>query len=336
VTVTQRPTIRQVAERAGVSRMTVSRVLNNQSERFSEETRRRVLQTVREFEYVPVAQPTTQRRQIATRILSLFFDGAPMQSLWGLPTFWGLSEAARELGYDLLTVLRERPDWMMDQEELQFMDRRSDGLIFIAPVERGDVFKALVRHKLPVVTCYTADVPDGVPSVVLDNAGAMKLTTQHLIDHGHKRILHITPPPLRSDFRERRLGYEQAMRQAGLKPSCLEATTSTDDIPKLMQTLKRGSFTAIVCATDALAVAAWDIADKNGLSVPADLSVTGMDDLAAPAQRGLTTVHFSCEEVGRRAIHAAVRLIQGEEYSQCSSVVPVELVERSSVAPPRS
>lgn len=340
VTVTERSSIRQVAERAGVSRMTVSRVLSDGNHQVAEETRRKVLEAVRELEYVPVAQPMTQSRQIETRIIGLVFDYTPLESFWGLTTFLGFRQAARLHDYDLLVLTRDRPEWMTDREEMQYLDRRSDGFIFIAPLGHYQLLESLAKRKLPIVTCYTKDAPPEVPAIVLDNQKAMHQAVQCLHEAGHKRILHLTTYPHRSDFLDRRLGYEQAMQQRRLEPLVLEVNSIyTEEAPALLlKTLRKHQITGVVCNTDASAAFVWDIAEANGLKVPKDLSITGMDDLAAQAQRGLTSVHFSCEEVGRRAIEAIVGLIDGGDSQKQRSAnqdpVPVELVVRRSVAPP--
>ena len=316
--------------------MTVSRVLNGNDSGFSNETRERVLKVVRELEYVPVAQPVTQSRNFETRVIGLHFVGTHFEGLWGQPTFFGFREAAQRLDYDLLVHTRARPDWMGDQEEMQFLDRRSDGLIFIAPNEQRQLLETLVKRKLPVVACYMGDVPPGVPWIVVDNRDAMAQAVQCLHEKGHERILHLTALPWRSDFQARAAGYEHAMQARGLEPVVLtmEQWPSPQVARYLVQTIKQHRITAVVGHNDASAIFAWDVAQANGLRVPEDLSVIGMDDLAKPAQRGLTSVHFSCEEVGRRALEAVVELIQGRDYHSEKCIVPVELVERSSVAPP--
>lgn len=336
VTVTSRPTIRQVAELAGVSRMTVSRVLSDRSDQVAEPTRQRVLEVVRELEYVPVPQPMVHSRHIETRILGLVFDGTPLEGQWGLPTFWGMREAATKHDYDLLTLLRVRPDWMIDKEELQFLDRRSDGFIFVAPQNRRQTLETLVRHQLPAVACFTTDVPSSVPTIVLDNFGALQKSVQHLISRGHQRILHLTTSHQRSDFLERRRGYEQAMQTAGLEPLVLadNRLLTTGDADPFIEAVRRHRITAVACANDSWATYVLDAAQAKGLKIPEDLSVIGMDDLAEPAKRGLTSIRFSCEEIGRRAVEAIVDLKQGGDGKSVNPVVPVELVERSSVAPP--
>jgi LacI family transcriptional regulator len=337
VTVTSRPSIRQVAEIAGVSRMTVSRVLNDRNgSAVAEETRRRVLQAVRELEYVPVAQPTRQNRHIETRIIGLVFDGTAFEGLWGLPTFLGLREAALQHGYDLLTILRQPPEWALDKTELYFLDRRTDGLIFIVPRGRNQVFRALRREKIPVVSCFIDDVPRGVPSVTVDNFGAMQLATQHLIDRGHRRILHLTIAAARSDFAERINGYETTMRAAKLKPLVLSGNDFSNQsfATQFLQTIRRHRISALACASDGLALSAWDFAAAQNIKIPEELSLVGMDNLNQGAERGLSSIRFSCEEIGRRAFEAVLQRIGGGEAPIKNSVVPVELVERASVASP--
>lgn len=316
--------------------MTVSRVLSGTDSGFTNETRERVLKVVRELEYVPVAQPVTQSRNFETRVIGLHFVGTHFEGVWGQPTFFGFREAAQRLDYDLLVHTRTRPEWMADQQEMQFLDRRSDGLIFIAPVDQGQVLETLVKRKLPVVACYMGDVPPEVPWIVVDNRDAMTQAVQCLHEKGHGRILHLTVSARRTDFQARLDGYEQAMQQRNLEPLVLKAENlpAPEIAGELMKIIRQHDITAVIGHNDAAATFAWDVAEEHGLKVPQDLSVIGMDDLAQPAQRGLTSVHFSCEEVGRRAMEAVVELIQGRTYEPEKCVVPVELVERASVAPP--
>jgi LacI family transcriptional regulator len=317
--------------------MTVSRVLNERNgSSVAEETRQRVLQAVRELDYIPVAQPAMQSRHIETRIIGLVFDGTEFEGLWGLPTFLGLREAAIKHGYDLLTILRQTPEWALDNEELRFLDRRTDGLIFIVPKHRDKVFKTLLREKIPVVSCFIDDVPRGVPSVTVDNFGAMQLATQHLIDHGHRQILHLTIGDMRADFIERKNGYENTMLAAKLKPQVLSGSDFSDEkfTTKFLQKIRRHRITALACASDGLAVSAYDFAIAHNLKIPADLSIIGMDDLNRAAERGLSSIRFSCEEIGRKAFESIIQIIQGGETPIENSVVSVELVQRPSVAPP--
>lgn len=97
--------------------------------------------------------------------------------------------------------------------------------------------------------------------------------------------------------------------------------------------LKRRAVTAVIAANDDYALRALAAVKEIGLSVPADISIIGMDDIPDAASHGLTTLRFSCEEVGRCAVEAVVRMITGEKSRACSRVLPVQMIERSSVAP---
>jgi DNA-binding LacI/PurR family transcriptional regulator len=325
-----------VAEHAGVSRMTVSNVMRARSGKVSAETMARVLQSVRELEYTPVPQPTTQSRHVETRIIGLVFDRVEVEDPWGLPTYRGMRDSALACGYDLLTLLRAPAGWMLDAQELHFLDRRCDGLIFVVPKDRYSTLEALVQHQVPVVTCFIDDAPAGVASVVLDNAGAMRQAVEHLIAHGHRKILHLIDPDERSDFLHRRQGYEAAMRVAGLEPIVERHQTFFDvNLAATRALLKRREITAIVCPNDSCALQTLDLLERLHLSVPRDLSLIGMDDLPAAMERGLTTFRVSCEDVGRLAIEAVVRLMGGADFRDCSRVLPVEMVERNSVGSPR-
>jgi DNA-binding LacI/PurR family transcriptional regulator len=315
--------------------MTVSRVLSGSDQGFSEETRRKVLEAVRELDYVPVTQPMTQSRRNVTRVIGLVFDCTPFNSVWGLPTFMGFHEAAQKHDYDLLTLTRACPEWMTDREEMQFLDRRNDGFIFIAPDGKYQLLEALVKRDIPVVACYRKNVPPEIPAIVLDNHDAMHQVVQCLGSNGHERILYLTIDEDRSDFHDRRSGYEQAMLARQLEPMVHDiGRLSPHDAELLVKTVRDRRITAIAGHTDGSASFAWDALEAHGFKIPQDISITGMDDMADSAQRGLTSVHFSCEEVGRRAMEAVVNIVEVGRRDTCRSIVPVKLIERSSVTHP--
>lgn len=333
-----RSSIRDVAERAGVSAVTVSNVLRGRSSRASAETRDRVLEAARALNYVPVAQPATQSRKTQTQVIGLVFDQVSIRDNWGFPTFLGLQSAGVEHGYDLLTVLRAQPEWMAEADEARFLDRRTDGFIFVVPNERDSVLETLVHHRIPAVVCYTTGGQKGVAEILIDNAEAMRQTTGYLISQGHTRILHLAQNIERSDFLHRRQGYEETMRGAGLEAVIFDGHGIWEDEREkmLLETIAKHNITALACSSDATAAEAWDLAEANGIQIPEELSITGMDDLPEHASRGLTTVSFSCEDIGRWAVEAILRMGQGDSAESCSKNVPVELIVRESVRPPRS
>jgi len=333
VTVTSRPTIRKVAERAGVSRMTVSRVLGDRNDLVSEETRRRVLDVVRELEYVPVAQPMMQSRKVETRIIGLVFDLAPIEGPFGIAIFIGLRESAKKYDYDLLTLVRDAPEWMNGREELQFLNRQCDGVIFISPAQRYKTIETLSQHNIPVVCCHTNDVPAQIPCVLLDNFGAMYQMTQHLIENGHTNIMHVGSCMIRPDFAEREAGYRKAMLDAGLQPVVYNLDYRNEvSLRGFLESMERHNTTAFNCVSDAQAFCVWDVMMVQGMRVPQDISITGMDNIRKEVvSRGLTTIVTPLEESGTQAFGMMMELMDKGYGSVEDVTLPVQLVKRTSV-----
>lgn len=329
-----RSSIRQVAARAGVSHVTVVNILRGRGSRASEETRERVMEAVRELNYVPIAQPQTQRRHIETRIIGLVFDQFNIEeSLFGLSTFRGLREGAREHNYDLLTLCRDEPTWALGGEELQFLDRRCDGFIFVGPYKRREVFDAITRYGIPLVSCFNADVPDAVPIVQPDDEEAMRLAVEHLRAKGHRKIAHLAGPESHSDARQRRVAFERCAARLGFKQPYIQTGRGGAWWPNSdeMSELLRQDVTGVVCINDSQALELWDVAEKQGVRVPRDLSLIGVDSIPEAQERGLSSIGYSPTEIGRLAMDSLVALINQEEEAQLSHRVPVHLVERESV-----
>jgi DNA-binding LacI/PurR family transcriptional regulator len=333
VTVTLRPTIRQVAERAGVSRMTVSRVLGGHDDLVSETTRQRVLAAVRELEYIPVVQRVTQSRRVETRIIGLVFDGTPFEGPFGLATFIGLREGAKEYDYDLLTLIRDVPKWMLGKEELQFLNRRCDGIIFVSPHERYKTVETLMQHNIPVVCCHTNDVPKQAPCVIFDNFGAMYQMTEYLISQGHRHIMHVGSCTERSDFAAREEGYRKAMLDARLQPVVFNLDYKNDRLVRgFFEQIERNNITALNCVSDTQAFCAWDIAMVRGINIPQEISITGMDNVQKEViSRGLATVAISLEQSGKQAFEVMMKLMKEGYWSVEDVTLPFQIIKRTSV-----
>jgi LacI family transcriptional regulator len=327
-----RTTVRDVAREAGVSHRTVVNVLNGRQNETSPATRERVLNVARELNYIPVAQPATQHRHVETRIIGLVFDSVDWESYWGMRTFQGLREGAKKHGYDLLTILRESPDWATNQQELRFLDRRSDGLIFMAPRNRDDVFKALIEHNIPAVSCYMDDVPEGVACITVDNVEAMRMAVHYLVEMGHERILFLASNAPRSDFKHRIEGYLLGMEEAKLAPNAVPLDLNGNWHPRALAEIKDREATAVICIVDMLAYELQEYLEQQGWKIPDDLSLVGMDDIPVSAERGLTTIRISGADVGRLSIESMVELIGGGKAENSHKVAPVEMVYRNTVA----
>lgn len=329
-----RASIRQVAFHAGVSPKTVTNVLRGREGEVSPITQQRVLQSVQELSYVPVASPM-QNRHVETRVIGVVFDEVDAATdFWGLMTLRGLRQGALEHGYDLLLMLRPSPDWAVGREEAQFLDRRSDGIVFVAPVERHKVLAALVENEIPVVSCHNTDVPAGVAHVTGDNVLAGQLAAEHIVKKGHTRIAYIDGSRAKSDFRQRRAGFDAILKKARLKAACVVQINNSQALPTdaTVQKLLAAKASAVVCANDEFALKLWMEARTSGVRVPEDLSIVGMDDTPAAEKAGLTTVHNDCEAIGKGAINSLVKMLRGVACDQCHHTTGVRLIERSSTA----
>jgi len=352
-----RASIRQVAEHANVSPMTVSRVVRGRKHQVNEETFKRVIAAMNELNYVPI-RPAMQNRHVETSTIGYVphSPDAPDNPIDRL-TNEGLCRECRRQGYDVLILLRDETDWMANRAVARFLDRRSDGFILVSPRcgEWQEMLELLTEQDLPIVVCYRRDVPEGVAWVDPDNEGIMRLTVGHLVEHGHRRIAHLLGTPTATtragilelgerlgehdhfDDVERQRYFREAIHQSpGASGIVVRAGDSDWQIlPGTIDLLLEQGVTGVISG-DYAAMQLWDLAEKAGLRVPRDFSIVGIDNQTEAAHRGLTSVGFGYGEVGRLAVEGWVQLSRGGCAKESSRVVPVQLVKRASVTAPRT
>ncbi len=335
-----RATIRQVAERAGVSRSTVSNVLLSRHGQTSDETKAAVLKAVRELDYVPV-HPVLQNRAHKTHVISLVLNDANQFSYeFHGQNCAGVGKAALQNGYDLLTLVRPDPVWATDRREVGLLDRRSDGIIILSTeTDEKIVFEALARREVPTVVCYRRDVPEGIVWADPNNQQIMFGAVAHLREHNHTRIAHLSMDSvIRFDYAERCRYFCEAVREYGV-PQCAEniftfSRTLLQDrkmpVEIAQQVLETGA-TAVVCANDWLSLLFWSALQEMGLEVPKDVSLIGVDNGQDAQARGLTTMGFSFTAVGAGAVAALLDRLAGRPIAECHREIEVQLHERNSV-----
>lgn len=344
-----RSSIRQVAARASVSPMTVSNVLRNRADKMGAETRRRVLQAIHDLDYVPV-RTAAQNRHVTTHAIGVVFLWE-MEGVVSYPTFFGLCHRARQLDHDLIVFLRSEPDWVKPGTEAQFLDRRCDGFIFVGDRQHA-ISEVLIRHRIPVVECFSVCPAPGAARILSDNASGMHQAIRHLAGQGHRRIAHLAGPPDSTEAGERQAGFRAAMRESGLggHADCIVQADTWGDTwgfggdaagdgrltRPFVEAVLAQDVTAVVCANDFFALALWRGAEEKGLRVPADLSITGMDNIPEAALRGLTSIAQPFALIGQTAMNTIIALLDGADAEASSRVLPVELIQRASVAPPRT
>lgn len=313
----KRVTIKDVAAEAGVSRQTVSRVLNDKGE-VAVETRARVQAAINALGYRPSAiarSLVSQRTHVLGLLTANFSDYTHARIIEG-------AEAeAREQGYLIFVSGAEHS---LDGEPLSsplLGQHRAEGLFIVyqgTDSDRYTIFDDISRD-LPLVTIGYAPDHEDVVAVGIDNREGARRATWHLLNLGHCRIAHITGPIQMYASQERQRGYTDALGEAGITPE--DAMVASSDWSSAggycatSQLIDRGgNFTALFVQNDRMALGALQAFREHGLRVPQDVAVVGFDDIpSAPYfDPPLTTVHQPSYKLGQIGIRFLIDLINGQ------------------------
>lgn len=333
-------TIRDVAERAGVSKSTVSKFLTG-TPYVSEPARAAIQQAIDALGY----EPSSVARSLTTGRTG--FMGVVVASV--LNPFYtelvhAIDEEAANLGYAIMLASADRdPD--REQRIVRGLAQRGvDGLIFASTYAADREVIALKGGGTPFVLASRHLTDVDVDYVIVDSFRGARLAVQHLLDLGHERIAHIGGPSRVLQMRERRSGYLAALADAAASPAeehLVERDRTSLDagrgaLAQLLELPPRRRPTAIFAATDFLALGVLAEARERGVRVPEDLSLVGFDDvyLGALAHTPLTTVDSQITELGRRATRLLVdRIDRTGDPAPRHDVLEPSLVVRESTAP---
>jgi LacI family transcriptional regulator len=331
---TGQPTINDVARLAGVSKKTVSRVIND-SPLLHGDTRARVQAVIGELGYVP----NPQARALALRrnfLIALIHDNPNAQTVMNVQQ--GVLEAIRDTEFELLVRPVDRGSATMVDDVRLFLERqRPYGVLLMPPVSENDRVAELCRTlSIRYVRMGSAVLDDPANTVASNDAEAVAEATRHLLAHGHRRIALIAGPHGFRSARERRRGFEEALAEAGIKlPRSLVADgnyqfeSGVSAADSLLDVLPRP--TAILSCNDEMAAGALHSARARGLSVPEELSIVGFDDTAIAAHiwPPLTTVRWPIAAMARSA---AIKLLADSDEIEEPSLFSSRLILRGSVA----
>lgn len=331
----RQPTIRDVAERAGVSHQTVSRVINGH-ELVSRATRERVERAIQELNYVPSPMA---RGLMSNRTHSIGLVSSAISDHFFGEVAAGAEVEARRRGYYLVIASVEEHAEADERAYLRLMlERRVEGLIVArsrVPISVDQVS----LHRVPVVALASAQAP-GLAMVDVDNRGGGRDAVAYLLARGHRRIATITGPMEWRSAQDRLDGYREALAAGGatFDPSLVEQAHGwepADGQTGMARLLARGArFTGLFAYSDMVAIGAIRELRTRGLRVPEDVSVVGYDDVpvAAYVDPPLTTVRQPMREVGECA---ASLVLDAIAYGRAETrVLPTQLVVRGSVVGP--
>ena len=329
-----RPRLEDVAELAGVSHQTVSRVVNNHPN-VSPETRRKVEAAIVRLGY---RRNTAARSLVTRRSQTIGVLGSELSQFGPANTLLGVECAARDAGYFVsVAALREVTRGSILDAVRHFQDQSVDGIVVIVPHLETPAALAELPIGVPVV----AVGPDGnqaIGGVRVDQRRGAELAVQHLIRQGHVRIAHVAGPQDWIDAVARAEGWRCTLATAGLDADLMiEGDWSAGSGYRIGRTIAAGrGATALFVANDQMALGVLRALNEAGLRVPRDMSVVGFDDQpeAGYFNPPLTVVRQDFEELGRRCVDMMLAALAGTEEARTLVVEP-ELVLRSSTAPPQ-
>lgn len=310
------PTIKDIAEKAGVSYATVSRALNNHKD-VNDETRKKVIKIAREIGYQPnaIAQGLVKKE---TRTIGLVIPDITNPFFPEVAS--GIEDAAEEAGY---TIFLCNTNWSKEREA-NYLDvllqKQVDGLIIAPSSENLNHLKRVLQSGRKVIFISRMIRHPNSTSIIIDNVSGAQMAVEHLIDKGHKRIGLIGGFKDISASRERLKGYRYAMEMNSLEIN--ESYIKSGDFKRetghvmMHELLKlKPAPTAVFAVNDLLALGAIQAIKEEGLSIPGDVAVIGFDDIefASLPEIQLTTVSQPKYDMGRMAVDTLLEILAGDD-----------------------
>ncbi len=339
-------TISDVAKRAGVSTMTVSRVVNGTGYT-SADTRARVESAITELGYVPNAL-ARQLRSKRTKTIALVVSDISNPFFTTIAR--GVEDVAAAHGFSVMYCNTDESEAEEEQYLLMLIERQVDGVLLVPARSSGASFRLLHAHRMPVVVLDRRVAAHDVDSVRCDSEAGGYALTRHLIELGHRRIAVLTGRRNVSTSVDRVAGARRALEEAGLTLDDEMVHWGGFNFGKLNQAdghrmtqevlaAEGACPTALFCANNFIGFGAIRALREAGLRVPDDMSVVAFDDLPEEwvSEPFLTVAAQPAYEIGHRAASRLLGQVSGSHQPTGENVVlPFELIVRRSSGPPRT
>lgn len=335
----KRPKMVDVGRLAGVSAQTVSRYFTGTGY-VSAQTRGRIEAAIAELGY-QLNESARNLRVNSTRTIGVLTTGPSFYGTWSILD--GLSTAAHEVGYSLLTSQAETAPTDPRSPEVihaalgRFLSARVDGIVVASPYVGIEDALEHVWESVPVVILSGRTWPSA-DSATVDSYDAGMQATRHLVSLGHRRILHVAGPANLNEAHERERAYRDALRLSGLDPlPVVRGDWSAQSGHAVGAAVDPATFTAVFSGNDQMALGFMSALRDRGLVAPDDYSVVGVDDMPdarfyAPA---LTSVYMDFVGLGRAGLELILNRIRTGQRVERRVIAP-ELVVRDSTAPART
>lgn len=329
-------TIRDIARELGISHTTVYRVVNGKPY-VSEETRKKVLKKIEELNYRPnvIARGLTSKR---TSFIGVIVPNVGSSCFY--EAIEGIEDVLHDVGYDMiLCTTREREDVFFDKLTM-LKDKMVEGIIIAPGLCCSEKIQGVINetHESGLPVCVFNVLLKNVkaPNVVNDNVRGAYMATQHLVNLGHRKILHIHGPSSDLTSRHKFEGYYKALSDSVIDFNTelvhvVNGYSRQDGYDAICQVLSKGvEFTAVFAFCDELALGVYKALKDHGLRVPDDVSLIGYDnsDYMEINEVPLTSVHYDKRRVGVLAAQVILDKLQGQEGA--SQIIEPQLVVRES------
>ena len=335
-----KPTIKDVAQKAGVSIATVSFVINN-TKRISPDTKNRILKAVKSLNYHPSKSAVSLVSGKTGNIGFILTDDHFLRTEpFYTSIFLGTEFEARTAGYYIL-LTSINPDFGKNDPLPRFILNQSVDGIIIAGKIPSNLIERMYPYNLPTVYIDYVPKQNCCPLVLIDNFQGGLIATNHLIGLGHTNIAFIGGDIEHPSLSDRLKGYKQALENAKIpiKNSLIVTDAKYPDrvngynsIKNLLS--KNKNVTAVFACNDAMAIGVLNYLNDNGYKVPKDISLIGFDDVEADLMLNppLTTIRVPKIEMGIEALKLLVNTLKNKKSLLKKILVPIELIERKSTS----
>jgi len=331
-------TIYDVAREAGVSMATVSRVVNN-NPNVKPQTRKKVYEAIERLGYRPnaVARGLASKKTTTVGVVIPDISDSIVAEVAR-----GIEDIANMYHYNIILCNADRRKDKEIRVINTLLEKQVDGLLFMGGMVTEEHIQAFRTSSVPVVLCATSDENQIVPSVDIDHQSAAKDAVQALIARGHRKIAMIsgTLEDLTHNYM-RYQGYRKALEEAGIafnedyvRIGNNRYESGIEVMNYFLQLEDRP--TAILAVNDEMAIGAIHTVLDNGLSVPDDISVIGIDNvrIASMVRPRLTTVAQPMYDIGAVAMRLLTKLMKNEHVDEPRVVLPHEMILRDSIGTP--
>lgn len=308
-------TIADVAEKAGVSKSTVSRISNGNFEKNTEDTVRKVLKIIEELDYRPNAL-AKGLKVMKTNVIGIVL--ANLQNPFWIKVLDGVEDTCRSNGYSLM-ICNSNEEAEIEAEHIkQFQMRQVDGIIINPTIKNMELYKQLENDRLPFVSINRKIYGQEFDMIVVDNTAGGKMAVNHLLKTGKEKIaIFVYPPKGISPRIERLAGYKEALEEKGITIDS-DLIVITEEIPgavkeKVMQLLQSPNRPdAILSTNNMMTLEILEGVKELGINIPQDISLVGYDETVWSKHLNppLTTVNQPSYEMGQLAAERLISLIE--------------------------